>query len=121
MCDYSLETYRSRPAQLGEKYETHKFPSFSIGFIAPGDPSTACAWRVTLNSGLKAFPRRFKSLFRDAKRRRYFHSVGRRSTSRWSALWQWCAVTLQQLGTGVQGWVLTLCNRLSRFGRHLRF
>jgi hypothetical protein len=48
MCDYSLETYRSRPAQLGEKYETHQFPSFSIGFIAPGDPSTAvCMARDT--------------------------------------------------------------------------
>lgn len=41
MCDYSLEAYRSRPAQLGERYETHQFPSYSIGFIAPGDASTA--------------------------------------------------------------------------------
>src|SRR5262245_10943506 len=28
--DYSLETYRSRPAQVGERYETHQFPSFSF-------------------------------------------------------------------------------------------
>jgi hypothetical protein len=41
MCDYSLEAYRSRPARLGERYETHRFESYSIGFIAPGDPSTA--------------------------------------------------------------------------------
>jgi hypothetical protein len=41
MCDYSLEHYRSRPAQLGERYETHQFESRSIGFVAPGDPSTA--------------------------------------------------------------------------------
>jgi hypothetical protein len=34
MCDYSLEMYRSRPAQLGERYETHQFQSYSIGFIA---------------------------------------------------------------------------------------
>lgn len=40
MCDYSLEHYRSRPAQLGEKYETHQFESRSIGFIAPGDATT---------------------------------------------------------------------------------
>ena len=33
MCDYSLEHYRSRPAQLGEKYETHQFESRSIGFF----------------------------------------------------------------------------------------
>jgi hypothetical protein len=41
MCDYSLDHYRSRPAQLGEKYETHQFESCSIGFIAPGDATTA--------------------------------------------------------------------------------
>jgi hypothetical protein len=41
MCDYSLEFHRSRPAQLGERYETHRFEGRSIGFIAPGDPLTA--------------------------------------------------------------------------------
>lgn len=41
MCDYSLEHYRSRPAQLGEKYESHQFECRSIGFIAPGDAGTA--------------------------------------------------------------------------------
>ena len=35
MCDYSLEFYRSRPAQAGEKYETCCFPSGTVGFIAP--------------------------------------------------------------------------------------
>ncbi len=37
MCDYSLEMYRSRPAVSGEQYETYRFPSGSIGFVAPGD------------------------------------------------------------------------------------
>lgn len=41
MCDYSLEMYRSRPAREGEKYVSHRFPSGSIGFIAPGDADTA--------------------------------------------------------------------------------
>ncbi len=49
MCDYSLETYRSRPAQLGERYETHLFRSYSIGFIAPGDPSIAVCMAYELS------------------------------------------------------------------------
>jgi hypothetical protein len=34
MCDYSLEAYRSRPARVGERYETHRFESYSIGCMA---------------------------------------------------------------------------------------
>ena len=53
MCDYSLEMYRSRPAVSGEKYETYRFPSGSIGFVAPGDFTTAicvaCDCRLELH------------------------------------------------------------------------
>ena len=59
MCDYSLEHYRSRPAQLGEKYETHQFGSWSIGFIAPGDASTAicmaCDTKLRLRGSLPSW------------------------------------------------------------------
>lgn len=41
MCDYSLEFYRSRPAQEGEKYVLTHFGSGSLGFASPGDCSTA--------------------------------------------------------------------------------
>lgn len=41
MCDYSLEMYRSRPAIAGERYETRRFTSGSIGFVAPGIPDVA--------------------------------------------------------------------------------
>lgn len=41
MCDYSLEMYRSRPAQVGEEYASHRFPSGSVGFVSPGDTSVA--------------------------------------------------------------------------------
>ena len=41
MCDYSLETYRSRPAQKGEKYTLIRFRSRSMGFASPGDCGTA--------------------------------------------------------------------------------
>jgi hypothetical protein len=58
MCDYSLETYRSRPAQLGERYETHQFQSYSIGFIAPGDPSTAICMACDMKLRLEGIPER---------------------------------------------------------------
>ena len=32
MCDYSLEAYRSRPAEVGEKLTLERFPSGSMGF-----------------------------------------------------------------------------------------
>ncbi len=41
MCDYSLEAYRSRPAREGEQYVTHRLTSGTVGFIAPGDATTA--------------------------------------------------------------------------------
>jgi len=41
MCDYSLEMYGSRPAREGEVFVTTRFPTGSIGFAAPGDPTTA--------------------------------------------------------------------------------
>jgi hypothetical protein len=60
MCDYSLEFYRSRPAQLGERYETQQFPSRSIGFIAPGDPSTAVRMACDTKLRLEVSRRWFK-------------------------------------------------------------
>jgi hypothetical protein len=60
MCDYSLEMYRSRPAQLGERYETHQFQSHSIGFIAPGDPSTAVCMAYDTKLRLEGIPERVR-------------------------------------------------------------
>ena len=56
MCEYSLEAYRSRPARLGERYETHRFESYSIGFIAPGDPSTAVCMAYDTKLRLEGIP-----------------------------------------------------------------
>jgi hypothetical protein len=53
---YSLEADRSRPAQIGERYETHRFESYSIGFIAPGDPSTAICMAYDTKLGLEGIP-----------------------------------------------------------------
>jgi hypothetical protein len=56
MCDYSLEHYRSRPAQMGERYETHQFESRSIGFISPGDASTAICMACDTKMKLEGIP-----------------------------------------------------------------
>lgn len=37
MCDYSLEIYRTVPAKVHGTYQTHRFPTGSIGFITPND------------------------------------------------------------------------------------
>lgn len=56
MCDYSLEMYRSRPAQVGEKYETHRFPSNTVGLIAPGDAVTAVCVACDTRLRLEGIP-----------------------------------------------------------------
>lgn len=56
MCDYSLEMYRSRPAAVGEKYQTHRFPSGTVGFVAPADPSVAICVACDSRLELKDIP-----------------------------------------------------------------
>jgi hypothetical protein len=41
MCDYSLQTVRSRPARVSNKLTTHHFNTGTIGFAAPEDANTA--------------------------------------------------------------------------------
>jgi hypothetical protein len=41
MCDYSLQTVRSRPARVGEKLRTQQFNTGTRGFAAPEDAGTA--------------------------------------------------------------------------------
>ena len=106
MCDYSLEHYRSRPAQLGEKYVTHLFASRSIGFIAPGDPTTAvcmaCDTKLRLERIPESVQRRHGVLAIEdvtfARLEDGPHHDGVRFTNG-------VEVTLQELGTGVEGYV----------------
>jgi hypothetical protein len=106
MCDYSLETYRSRPAQLGEKYMTHQFESFSIGFIAPGDPRTAVCMAYDTKLRLEGIPERVQrakcvSANEDVTFTRFEkgpHHDGVRFANG-------AEVTLQELGPGVKGYV----------------
>ena len=41
MCDYSLQTVRSRPARVGDKLTTRNFNTGTRGFAAPEDANTA--------------------------------------------------------------------------------
>jgi hypothetical protein len=41
MCDYSLRDVASRPAQVGDKLITHKFPSCTSGFTGICEPNVA--------------------------------------------------------------------------------
>ena len=56
MCDFSLELYRSRPARVGERYETRRFPSGTVGFKAPGDCSTAVCMAYDTRLRLEGIP-----------------------------------------------------------------
>ena len=61
MCDYSLEQYRSRPARVGESYETYRFPSGTVGFIAPGDAFTAVCMAYDTGLRLEGIPETVQS------------------------------------------------------------
>jgi hypothetical protein len=56
MCDYSLETYSSRPARESEKYETTRFASGSIGLASPGDCGTAVCVQYDTRLRLERIP-----------------------------------------------------------------
>ncbi len=66
MCDYSLEAYRSRPAQQGEVYETIRFPSGSVGFVVAGASTTDYSKKAAM-APVTSVLETFLSLFRDAR------------------------------------------------------
>src|SRR5271155_1043148 len=41
MCDFSLQSTKSRPAKIGDKLTTHNFGTGTRGFASPEDLSTA--------------------------------------------------------------------------------
>lgn len=57
MCDYSLESYRTRPAAEGERYRTTRFASGMIGLAAPGDSTTAICCAEDTRLRLEGIPR----------------------------------------------------------------
>ena len=64
MCDYSLQTVRSRPARVGDKLTTHHFNTGTIGFAAPEDANTAvCVLPGTELAFATVIKRRPRGLF----------------------------------------------------------
>jgi hypothetical protein len=67
MCDYSLQSVRSRPAKVGDRLVTRDFGTGTRGFASVDDPGTAVcllpgtelafAREVRHSAGLTAFPR----------------------------------------------------------------
>jgi hypothetical protein len=106
MCDYSLESYRSRPAQLGEKYETHQFQSLSIGFIAPGDPLTAVCMACDTKLRLEGIPERIQRVRGvSAHENVTFTRLDNGPHHDGVRFANGAEVTLQELGPGVRGYV----------------
>jgi hypothetical protein len=106
MCDYSLEAYRSRPARLGEKYETRLFKSHSIGFVAPGDPSTAVCMECDMKLRLEGIPERVQRTKRvSANEDVTFTRIENDSHHDAVRFGNGAEVTLQQLGPGVKAYL----------------
>jgi hypothetical protein len=106
MCDYSLEHYRSRPAQLGEKYETHQFESRSIGFIAPGDAATAICMACDTKLRLVGIPEMLqRRLGISATENVTFTRLEAGPHHDGVRFANGAEVTLQELGPGVTGYV----------------
>ena len=107
MCDYSLEMYHSRPAVKGERYETVRFPSGSVGFVAPPDHSTAVCMACDTRLALSNIPKDLQSTHALSDRAMVtfvhiehglHHDGVRFANGR--------EVNLQQLGTGVSAEVI---------------
>ena len=107
MCDYSLEMYRSRPAEEGVGYESHRFPSHSIGFIEPGDTRTAVCMSCGTTLRLENVPEQLqreigvspRELVTFTRIESGMHHDGVRFANG-------DEITLQRLGTGVKAVVV---------------
>lgn len=103
MCDYSLEIYRSRPASAGEKYETRRFPSQTVGVVAPSDPSTAVCMACDTRLRLEGVPETVQMTYGvSAKETVTFARIEPGPHHDGIVFENGAQVTLQQLGPGVQ-------------------
>jgi hypothetical protein len=64
MCDYSLESYRSRPAVNEEQYTLHRFRSGTLGFIAGTDCTTAVCMPAGVRLRLEGLDKRLQRALR---------------------------------------------------------
>lgn len=112
MCDYSLEMYQSRPAVAGERYVTSRFPSGSVGFVAPGDADTAICMACDTRLELKDIPHYLRSrLGAPAPAEATFVRVERGPHHDGIRFADGTEMTLQELGPGVTASVIDALTR----------
>jgi hypothetical protein len=106
MCDYSLETYRSRPARVGERYETHRFESYTVGFVAPGDRATAVCMACDTKLHLEGIPEGIQRAFGvSANEEVTFVRLENRRHHDGVRFTNGSQISLQELGRGVTGYL----------------
>ena len=107
MCDYSLEAYRSRPAREGEQYVTHRFSSSAIGFVAPGDTTTAVCMAYDTQLELEDIPQTAQAaLGVPGRTRATFARLDGGVFQDGVRFENGAQITLQQLGPGVKAVVV---------------
>jgi hypothetical protein len=107
MCDYSLEAYRTRPAREGEHYTTHRFPSGTVGFIAPGDTVTAICLAYDTKLNLDDIPQQVQQAFDvQASEPVTFCRLDTALFQDGVRFTNGAEISLQRLGTGVKGCVV---------------
>lgn len=106
MCDYSLEMYQSRPARAGERYETHRFASGSVGFIAPGNPDTAICFACDARVKLVNVPLHLRQALDESAISATFVRLDLGPHHDGVRLAGGQEVSLQQLGLGIEAYLL---------------
>lgn len=120
MCDYSLEMYRSQPAQEGVEYQTHRFPSRSIGFVSPADASTAVCMACGMKLKLQGIPDEVQnSLGVKAEEVVTFIRIESGMYHDGVRFANDAEVTLQRLGTGVKAQVVDALSGPHEVGKTL--
>lgn len=106
MCDYSLELYQSRPARAGERYETYRFPSGSIGFVVAGEGDVAICMACDTRLKLTQLPLHLRRALGVDEAEVTFVHIERgpyHDGIRWK---DGAEITLQQLGPGVEAYLI---------------
>lgn len=118
MCDYSLEIYQSRPARHGEEYVSNRFPSGSIGFVCPGDQSTAICMACDTELRLLRIPPDVRTLadVGDTEVVTFMQVEGplHRDSVRFQ---NGKVISLQKLGPGVTAWLIEETRTISMLGQ----
>jgi len=118
MCDYSLEAYKSRPAREGETITTHRFPSGSLGFVAPENATVAVCLACDTQLNLSNLPKAIQSSCdTGAKAAATFVRLDTSPYRDGIRFENGKSVTLQQLGTGVSAFIVNSLTHEAITGR----